>query len=266
MLLSKRNSINNHSYNNDDKIKKIEGIFKSSDYDLDKDERKLKYKDYNIILCEKCNEKFNRDWHCRKCYINETEEGKHRMLYGICKECSQAMKIPSKGGFAEVYSATWTNGRIEKWDHGSNIWKRSGPFKIALKILNNSKDLSEEFLNELKFLRKFPNYCYKYIIKCFGITQEPNTLNYAKYTKQYEENKNSSYDLVNELNESTIIISPSESQEKNQNKSAKVNRTSSIIVIGTTKSVNISGCDECFDCAIENYLSVNSYKKSLYKD
>ncbi|CAB5182828.1 unnamed protein product [Rhizophagus irregularis] len=224
MLLSKRNSINNNSYNNDDKIKKIEGIFKSSDYDLDKDERKLKYKDYNIILCEKCNEKFNRDWHCRKCYINETEEGKH-----------------PKGGFAEVYSATWTNGRIEKWDHGSNIWKRSGPFKIALKILNNSKDLSEEFLNELKFLRK-------------------------KYTKQYEENKNSSYDLVNELNESTIIISPSESQEKNQNKSAKVNRTSSIIVIGTTKSVNISGCDECFDCAIENYLSVNSYKKSLYKD
>ncbi|CAB4489355.1 unnamed protein product [Rhizophagus irregularis] len=107
MLLSKRNSINNNSYNNDDKIKKIEGIFKSSDYDLDKDERKLKYKDYNIILCEKCNEKFNRDWHCRKCYINETEEGKH-----------------PKGGFAEVYSATWTNGRIEKWDHGSNIWKR----------------------------------------------------------------------------------------------------------------------------------------------
>ncbi|RGB31808.1 kinase-like domain-containing protein [Rhizophagus diaphanus] len=526
MSLSKRNSINNNSYNNDDKIKKIkkiEGIFKSSDYDLDKDERKLKYNDYNIILCEKCNEKFNRDWHCRKCYINETEEGKHRMLYGICKECSQAMKIPcwcpscdsnrlrqdfvkwtsgndyvnklikdnqasassnhilewipyekftdfkfiAKGGFAEVYSATWTNGKIEKWDHGSNIWKRSGSFKIALKILNNSKDLSEEFLNELKFLRKFPNYCYKYIIKCFGITQEPNTLNYAlvfelkdcslrdyldnhyisltlkdkldiiehiclglncihsyniihrdlhsgnilhsfkkisdasisdfglcrpageiksenskeniygivpyiapevlrgneytqasdiyslgiiineiifgnrpfnsrayderlaieiceglrpnirdktpeplkeiiqkcwdenpknrpntdklydmlrdfiytknegnkehpynfrKYTKQYEEIKNLSYDLVNELNESTIIISPSESQEKNQNKSAKVNRTSSVIIIGTTKSVNISGYDECFDCAIENYLNVNSCKKSLYKD
>jgi hypothetical protein len=188
------------------KIKSKLIVFKLSDYDLDKDERKLKYNDYNIIVCEKCNEKFNRDWYCRKCYINETEEEKYRMLYGICKGCSQVMKIPcwcpscnsnrlrqdfdkwtsgndyvdelikdnqisahskhilewipyekftdfnlkAEGGFAKVYSATWTNGRIEKWDHGSNTWKRSGPFKIALKILNNnSKDLSEEFLNEV---------------------------------------------------------------------------------------------------------------------
>jgi hypothetical protein len=205
MLCSERNSIDNNSYNNDYNIKKIEGIFKLSDYDLDKDERKLKYKDYNTIICEKCNEKFNRDWHCRKCYINETEEEKYRMLYGICKGCSKVMKIPcwcpycnsnrlrqdfdkwtsgndyvdklikdnqtsaysnhilewipyekftdlkflAKGGNAKVYSATWTDGQIEKWDYGSNIWKRSEPFKIALKVLNNSKDLNEEFLNEV---------------------------------------------------------------------------------------------------------------------
>jgi hypothetical protein len=180
-------------------------VFKSSDYDLNEDERKLKYKDYNIIVCEKCNDKFNRGWKCRKCYINETEEEKYRMLYGICKGCSQVMKIPrwcsscnsnrlrqdfdrwtsgndyvdklikdnqtsaysnhilewipyekftdlkllAKGGNAKVYSATWTDGQIEKWDYGSNIWKRSGSFEIALKILNNSKDLSEEFLNEV---------------------------------------------------------------------------------------------------------------------
>ncbi|UZO19968.1 uncharacterized protein OCT59_011230 [Rhizophagus irregularis] len=210
-------------------------VFKSSDYDLNEDERKLKYKDYNIIVCEKCNDKFNRGWKCRKCYINETEEEKYRMLYGICKGCSQVKKIPrwcsscnsnrlrqdfdrwtsgndyvdklikdnqtsaysnhilewipyekftdlkfiAKGGNAKVYSATWTDGQIEKWDYESNIWKRSESFEIALKILNNSKDLSEEFLNELKFLKKFFNYCYKYIIKCFGITREPGTLNYA---------------------------------------------------------------------------------------
>ncbi|CAB5190863.1 unnamed protein product [Rhizophagus irregularis] len=66
-----------NSYNNDDNVKKFEGIFKSSDYDLDIDERKLKYKDYNIILCEKCNEKFYGYWYCRKCCINETEEEKY---------------------------------------------------------------------------------------------------------------------------------------------------------------------------------------------
>jgi serine/threonine protein kinase len=28
-------------------------------------------------------------------------------------------------------------------------------------------------------LKKFPNYCYKYVIKCYGITRNPDTLNYA---------------------------------------------------------------------------------------
>ncbi|CAB4433382.1 unnamed protein product [Rhizophagus irregularis] len=78
--------------------------------------------------------------------------------------------------------------------------------------------------------------------------------NIRKYTAQYEEIKNLSYDLIDEL---SMIISIS-SQVESQNKSPNVNQTSSIIVIRTTKTVNISGCDECFDCVIENYLSVNS--------
>ena len=182
-----------------------QSVFEISDYDLDKDERKVKYKDYNIVLCEKCDEKINRNWHCRKCYKNETEKEKYRMLYGRCKGCSQVMKIPfwcsscnsdrfkqdfvkwtsgnddidklikdnqtsayskhilewipyekftdfkfiAKGGFADVYSATWTNGRIERWDQGSNNWKRSGSFKIALKV---SKNPSEDFLNEVLYI------------------------------------------------------------------------------------------------------------------
>ncbi|CAB4400271.1 unnamed protein product [Rhizophagus irregularis] len=225
-------------------------VFKSSDYDLNEDERKLKYKDYNIIVCEKCNDKFNRGWKCRKCYINETEEEKY-----------------PKGG--------------------------------------NAKDLSEEFLNELKFLKKFFNYCYKYIIKCFGITREPGTLNYAlvfelkksslrdhldnhyssltlkdkldiiehilpyiapevlrvgrnkehpynfrKYTKQYEDNKNLSYDLINEL---TIIISPPELQEKNKSQSPNA---SSIIIVETTKTAYTVNSDGCSDCGIVDHLSV----------
>src|SRR3954453_910185 len=32
-------------------------IFETSDYDLNKDERKEKYKGYDHILCEKCNQK-----------------------------------------------------------------------------------------------------------------------------------------------------------------------------------------------------------------
>src|SRR6266536_171235 len=68
--------------------------FKLSDYDLDKDEKEIKYKNYNIILCEKCNEKINnRDLHCKKCYNYENDEEKYRMLYGRCKGCFQVMKL-----------------------------------------------------------------------------------------------------------------------------------------------------------------------------
>ncbi|GBB89472.1 hypothetical protein RclHR1_16170004 [Rhizophagus clarus] len=215
-------------------------IFESSDYDLDKDERRVKYEKYDIIICGKCNEKFYRDWHCRKCYKNETDEEKNRMLHGRCKGCSQVMKIHlwcsscnskrfqrdfikwtsgnadinnlikdiqmaanskhilewipydkftdvnmlDSGGFAKVYSATWKDGRIEKWDYESNNWKRSGSFRVALKVLNDSKDISEDFLNELKFLKKFPTSYYStYIVECFGITQESSTLNYALVLK-----------------------------------------------------------------------------------
>ncbi|EXX65018.1 uncharacterized protein OCT59_011225 [Rhizophagus irregularis] len=218
-------------------------IFETSDYDLDKDERRVKYEKYGIIICEKCKEKFNRDWHCRKCFNNETDEEKNRMLHGRCNGCSQVMKIhfwcPScnskrfqrdfinwtsgnddidnlikdiqtsayskhilewipynkfidvhmidSGGFAKVYSAIWRGGRIEKWDQEFNNWKRSGSFQVALKVLNDSNNLSEDFLNELKFLKKFPTSYYStYVVECFGITQEPSTLNYALVLKLKE--------------------------------------------------------------------------------
>ena len=59
------------------------------------------------------------------------------------------IKYIAEGGFAKVYSATWTDGRIEKWDQKSNNWKRLGPKKVALKVFNNSSNLSEDFINEV---------------------------------------------------------------------------------------------------------------------
>ncbi|CAB4400269.1 unnamed protein product [Rhizophagus irregularis] len=267
-------------------------IFETSDYDLDKDERRVKYEKYGIIICEKCKEKFNRDWHCRKCFNNETDEEKNRMLHGRCNGCSQVMKIhfwcPSySGGFAKVYSAIWRGGRIEKWDQESNNWKRSGSFQVALKVLNDSNNLSEDFLNELKFLKKFPTSYYStYVVECFGITQEPSTLNYAlvlklkedfmytknvrgsynfkKHTEQYEELKESSHIA-------TIIItkdSPSGTREdvpqiKYKSKlldfdfpklPAPINSDSFIIKSDVDSNFLTvpKGHSTCSDCIIEN--------------
>ena len=59
------------------------------------------------------------------------------------------IKYIAEGGFAKVYSATWTDGNIIKWEQKSNNWIRKGSFKVALKVFNNSSNLSEDFINEV---------------------------------------------------------------------------------------------------------------------
>ncbi|GBB93945.1 hypothetical protein RclHR1_02260010 [Rhizophagus clarus] len=223
-----------------------------SDYDLNKNERQVKYKDY-YILCEKCIKEINkRDYKCNDCYIMETDPNeKIRMRLGSCKECHQVNKnsigcvsciighfkddfvkwtsgnkdidkliqenqlsfnnynellewVPfvkfknieyiAEGGFAKVYSAMWTDGQIKRWNSLSNNWEGNGETKIALKILNNSENISEDFLNEIKV---FINAnCYPGIMKCFGITQVTESLNYALVLEYME-----SGDLRKYLNE-----------------------------------------------------------------
>jgi hypothetical protein len=64
-------------------------VFKTSYYDLGFDERRATFKDYNNILCEKCNQKVNSKWfYCEYCYRNETSKNeKNRILHGKCKQC-----------------------------------------------------------------------------------------------------------------------------------------------------------------------------------
>src|SRR4051794_38740031 len=49
---------------------KIE-IFKTSDYDLGKSERRAKYKNYNHILCENCNQEIHQNYYCTNCLSEE---------------------------------------------------------------------------------------------------------------------------------------------------------------------------------------------------
>ena len=58
------------------------------------------------------------------------------------------IKYIAKGGFGKVYKANWIDGRILKWEDQN--WERDEPNKfVALKSLNNSKNITSEFLNEV---------------------------------------------------------------------------------------------------------------------
>ena len=60
------------------------------------------------------------------------------------------IKYIAKGGFGKVYRAIWIDGRILNWDIESKNWKRDRPNEfVALKSLNNSKNVTLEFINEV---------------------------------------------------------------------------------------------------------------------
>ena len=68
----------------------------------------------------------------------------------------QDIKLIGEGGFANIFSATWLDGRPI---FDETIKKRSGPIRVALKKLKNSENM-EAFINEVN--------CFE-IIKSFHL-------------------------------------------------------------------------------------------------
>ncbi|RIB20235.1 hypothetical protein C2G38_2035427 [Gigaspora rosea] len=60
------------------------------------------------------------------------------------------IKYIAEGGFGIVFKAIWNDGYIFGFDNENNKWKRHPQITVCLKRLNNSKFITEEFLNEVK--------------------------------------------------------------------------------------------------------------------
>ena len=57
----------------------------------------------------------------------------------------------AKGGFATIYKADWLDGPLrDKWDHKENNFKRWGSETVVLKTLNDTKQITPEFRNEVR--------------------------------------------------------------------------------------------------------------------
>jgi hypothetical protein len=60
------------------------------------------------------------------------------------------IKYIAKGGFGKVYKANWIDGYLTKWDKEKQNWKRHNKnMFVALKCLDNSKNVTLEFMNEV---------------------------------------------------------------------------------------------------------------------
>ncbi|RHZ83797.1 hypothetical protein Glove_87g10 [Diversispora epigaea] len=87
------------------------------------------------------------------------------------------LKKIGQGGFSQIFKATW---KINKGINYKGIVKRSNQV-IVLKVLNDSQNMDIEFLNELKHTFQFRSLSTRCtdIINCYGVTQDPQTKNYA---------------------------------------------------------------------------------------
>ncbi|RHZ75201.1 hypothetical protein Glove_217g110 [Diversispora epigaea] len=109
-------------------------------------------------------------------FIKGTQSSKNRIRDPFLewvpfKEFNGVKKI-GQGGFSQIFKATW---EISKGiSYRGNVMRSKR--KIALKVLNNSQNVDTEFLNELKLTFQFNT---ENIIECYGVTQDPQTKNYA---------------------------------------------------------------------------------------
>ncbi|GBC41295.1 kinase-like domain-containing protein [Rhizophagus irregularis DAOM 181602=DAOM 197198] len=84
----------------------------------------------------------------------------------------------AKGGFSEIHKAIWSDGPIFSWNSDKQQWNRQSCYEVILKILNNSSSLNNEFLDEWKYHYNCQKKSFSKFIQFFGITQDPNNLNY----------------------------------------------------------------------------------------
>ncbi|GES73337.1 kinase-like domain-containing protein [Rhizophagus clarus] len=109
-----------------------------------------------------------------------------KVLEWIPYERFYDIKYIAKGGFGAVYRANWADGNISKWDNKNKNWERENQNKfVALKSLYDSKNITLEFMNEVALHHEMDDNFY--IIKFYGITQNPKTKDYIMVLEYAED-------------------------------------------------------------------------------
>ena len=69
-----------------------------------------------------------------------------------------------QGAFSTVYSAVWMEGPRWNLDEEADVWSRNGPIKVTLKRLNDSQNMSQEFLDQVSILLLPLLFCYMILL------------------------------------------------------------------------------------------------------
>jgi hypothetical protein len=115
------------------------------------------------LWCQSCNSQhFQQDfnkWTSGNKEIDEFIQNfqlnatcNEEVLEWIPYEKFENIEYLAKGGFGIVHKAKWIDGYIRLWNISQNKWTRWGTKDIVLKCLNNSKNLTTDFLQEVLYV------------------------------------------------------------------------------------------------------------------
>ena len=107
--------------------------------------------------CKKCNAKWFQqnfpNWTSKNDFIDKfiqesqlNDQNTKQVLEWIPYD---RFEYVDKGGFSTIYQAIWLDGLINEWSKDEKKWTRSYKKTVALKSLDKSSNLNEEFLNEV---------------------------------------------------------------------------------------------------------------------
>ncbi|GBB94638.1 hypothetical protein RclHR1_23950003 [Rhizophagus clarus] len=116
-------------------------------------------------------------------------KNEHQLLEWIPYDRFYTVKYIAEGGFGKIYEAKWKDGYISHWNVSRNRWQKFATNKsIVLKVLNNSKNLTSEFINEItSHVKILEDKESQEFVRCYGISKDPSTENYIivmKYAKK----------------------------------------------------------------------------------
>ncbi|GES80093.1 kinase-like domain-containing protein [Rhizophagus clarus] len=89
----------------------------------------------------------------------------------------QNIKYLTKGGFSEIYTAIWIDGKYEEWDSKEQRLKRFGTQHAILKSLYDVESANQSWFEEAKTHLTISNKRAE-IVQCYGLTQNKLTGNY----------------------------------------------------------------------------------------
>ena len=135
-------------------------------------------------ICENCNQECLATLYCEYCVQNYLKANFLNWTSGnndidnLIQKCQmetlrpnviiewipynnlQNIKYLTKGGFSEIYTALWTDGKYDEWDIKEKELKTFGRHKVILKKLENVENANQNWFEEVCTL----NYLIKLII------------------------------------------------------------------------------------------------------